>query len=347
MSDSTPARAIMRLAAAAGIAVAAGLSGVSFAHAQDDRCARLEAQLAAASVGGRANPTQISRYDAAIATQHTELDKAERQAERGGCLAGSASAICLGLLATRDRMERNLADLLATRDRMAAGMAAPRESERIAAAIEREGCRTATTVAQDNVRRLPPPISERQSGPNAGVRILGGSYSRTGESRRDERYRTVCVRMCDGYFFPVSQSATVAMFGHDESLCRARCPGTATELHFRATGQEPADMLSVASGRRYGEISTAFAYRRTDFPRPAGCGCNEAGGYAASGGERGWSELGAELRPSAEPAPEETAAVPEPRELPEDRRVRVVGPTFLPDREGAIDLRSPAPRPGP
>jgi hypothetical protein len=35
------------------------------------------------------------------------------------------------------------------------------------------------------------------------------------------------------------------------------------------------------------------------------------------------------------------------REKPEDRKVRVVGPKFLPDPSAAIDLQAPAPTKGP
>ncbi len=316
----------------------------SHAIAQSDRCARLEAQLAAASAGSRASPAQLGRYDAAIATQRGELEKADLQAGSAGCHSASGSAVCIGLESTRLRMARNLSDLIATRDRMMSAGTESREAERIEAAIRREGC-GGDTMAQ---RTLPPPISERPSGTvNQGVRILGGGYQTRQAALREERYRTVCVRICDGYFFPVSQSTTIAMFGHDEQLCSARCPGTRTELHFRSAGQEPAEMLSVATGQRYGSLQTAFSYRQTDFSRPQGCGCNGADGYAGpSSGERGWSELGADLRTSRD---EETSAVPEPAPAvdPADRRVRVVGPTFLPGPEEAIDLRAPAPRSGP
>jgi len=47
--------------------------------------------------------------------------------------------------------------------------------------------------------------------------------------------------------------------------------------------------------------------------------------------------------------PELTASVGAPTTLPpvEERRIRVVGPSFLPDPEAAIDLRAPAPNPVP
>jgi hypothetical protein len=344
MSESTPARRLRRTSIAA--AALAGMLGIALfspdALAQTDRCARLEAQLVAADAGSRSSPAQIGRYDAAVATQRAELDRADHQARSAGCDVRPGSPVCIGLDATRNRMARNLTDLVATRDRMRATAPDMRERGRIEAALDREGCRG----TEITTRNLPPPMSERQQGTvNEGVRILGGGYRSREAERPEERYRTVCVRICDGYFFPVSQSTTIAMFGHDEQLCSARCPGTRTELHFQSPGQEPATMLSVASGRPYGSLPTAFSYRDTEFARPAGCGCNSVDGTPARSEGRGWSELGAELRTRSEPE-DEKSALPEPSEPvdPADRRVRVVGPTFLPGPEEAIDLQAPAPR---
>ncbi len=331
----------MRPIAAALAAAALLWSGAALA--QSDHCARLNAELAAASVSARSNPAQLARYDAAIASQRDQIAQVEAQAASAGCGGASASSVCLGIEASRDRMQRNLLDLSATRDRMAAEEGLGTERARISAALAHANCGTASAAAPLQV-----------TAPNEGVRILGGRQQTiVGGSAQDQRYATVCVRLCDGYFFPLSRDATASMFGHDEQLCSARCPGTATQLHFRTPGQEPADMLSVSTGARYGNLPTAFAYRRTDQPRPAACGCSAVDTAAT---ERGWRELGEELRRAPEPAiTERTASVPTspaaeppaPPATPEDRRVRVVGPTFLPDPGQAIDLRAPAPAPVP
>ncbi len=324
----------MRPIAAALAAAALLWSGAALA--QSDRCARLSAELAAVSVSARSNPAQLSRYDAAIFSQRQQIEQVEAQAASAGCGGARPSSICLGIEASRDRMQRNLLDLTATRDRMAAEEGLGAERARISAALSDANCGTASATASPQV-----------AAPNEGVRILGGRQQTiVSGPAQDQRYATVCVRLCDGYFFPLSRDATASMFGHDEQLCSARCPGTATQLHFRTPGQEPADMLSVSTGARYGNLPTAFAYRRTDQPRPAACGCSAVDTATT---ERGWRELGDELRNSTAPASSErTASVPAPAQepapaTPEDRRVRVVGPTFLPDPGQAIDLRAPAP----
>ena len=44
-------------------------------------------------------------------------------------------------------------------------------------------------------------------------------------------YRTLCVRMCDGYYFPISSAATQDTLMHDADACSASC-GTEARLFF-------------------------------------------------------------------------------------------------------------------
>ncbi|RVD49639.1 DUF2865 domain-containing protein, partial [Mesorhizobium sp. M2D.F.Ca.ET.140.01.1.1] len=42
----------------------------------------------------------------------------------------------------------------------------------------------------------------------------------------DDEFRTVCVRTCDGYFFPMSNAASYGDFERDQKNCESSCPGT-------------------------------------------------------------------------------------------------------------------------
>jgi hypothetical protein len=63
----------------------------------------------------------------------------------------------------------------------------------------------------------------------------------------------MCVRTCDGFFFPVA--------GHDSSIrgtiCQASCPDGDTVLFEGSRIEDARD----AGGRRYGDLPTAFLYR--------------------------------------------------------------------------------------
>ena len=103
----------------------------------------------------------------------------------------------------------------------------------------------------------------------------------TGPSRFDERtwandeegeptYRTVCVRLCDGYFWPVSFATTEAYFDRDRAQCERGC-GTPAKLYvYRNPGADPEAMHDL-QGQPYSRLPTAFQFRTKFEPT---CKCN-------------------------------------------------------------------------
>lgn len=79
-------------------------------------------------------------------------------------------------------------------------------------------------------------------------------------------YRTLCVRTCDGYYFPISTVTTRHNFARDDSVCRSLCPNTEAMLYAHSAGSESENMYRVADGRSYKELETAFAYRKAYDP---------------------------------------------------------------------------------
>ena len=85
-------------------------------------------------------------------------------------------------------------------------------------------------------------------------------------------YRTVCVRRCDGYYFPVSFSTDAAGLEKDADACANLCPGTDMELFSHRTSTETAEqMVSVVDGTPYTELKNAFSHREKFDPS---CACN-------------------------------------------------------------------------
>ncbi len=75
-------------------------------------------------------------------------------------------------------------------------------------------------------------------------------------------YRTLCVRTCDGYYFPISYSATRSQFGTDAEVCKARCPGTETKLFVVKTpGEDGEQSFAPDSGEAYAKLPNALRYR--------------------------------------------------------------------------------------
>jgi hypothetical protein len=82
-------------------------------------------------------------------------------------------------------------------------------------------------------------------------------------------FRTVCVRLCDGYFFPISFATTPDRFAADEAVCRARCRTSARLYVYPNPGGEPEQMLDV-NGQPYTALKTAFLFR-TNYDESCTC----------------------------------------------------------------------------
>lgn len=81
-------------------------------------------------------------------------------------------------------------------------------------------------------------------------------------------YRTVCVRLCDGSFVPMSFSTTRDRFKADAVRCERSC-GAPSRL-FIGRPDVPMDDFVDIRGRRYADLPSAFLFRVTF---DAGCSC--------------------------------------------------------------------------
>ena len=88
-------------------------------------------------------------------------------------------------------------------------------------------------------------------------------------------YRTVCVRTCDGYFFPISFATSSARFGEDAAKCASMCGGAKTELFvYRLPGETLEDAKSL-SGASYNALPDALRYQR-EYVKGCTCQMQEA-----------------------------------------------------------------------
>jgi hypothetical protein len=75
-------------------------------------------------------------------------------------------------------------------------------------------------------------------------------------------YRTLCVRLCDGYYFPISAAASPNRFAADERACQSRCDGDVRLFYYSNAGGS-AETMRDRNGRAYSDLKTAFLYRTT------------------------------------------------------------------------------------
>lgn len=88
----------------------------------------------------------------------------------------------------------------------------------------------------------------------------GGDYDQTPKRSSLKTHRTMCVRLCDGYYFPISYSTTSSRFEDDERACERSCASPAKLYVYRNPGEEPEDMVSL-KGEAYSKLPTAFQFR--------------------------------------------------------------------------------------
>ena len=303
------------------------------------------------------------KYASAIERQKIQLRKAKSDQRRLGCSSGSiiviggANAKACGTLASViGRMERNLQVLDRKRREFAGGAPSGGQRKRLLAALDANGCNDRAAivpVAAARISRTPteetrtlPLGATPEGGGRLELRSLGGSSGHG-------NLRTVCVRTCDGGFFPISSGATPLDFRRDQKVCAMMCPETETQLFYQSmtNGQETGQMTSTVTGRAYQDLPNAFAYRSRDLSKPGSCGCNLSAYYqemikrekAAKGGEPESAVTTIETRPKKEETTVKTPARIEERVYdPAKSKVRTVGPAFLPENESAIDLGRPA-----
>jgi hypothetical protein len=73
-------------------------------------------------------------------------------------------------------------------------------------------------------------------------------------------FRTVCVRLCDGYYWPVSFATGRDRVAQDARQCDRSCPSRARLFMHRNPGETVEDLVDL-EGRPYRNLSVAFLYR--------------------------------------------------------------------------------------
>lgn len=365
-------------------------------------CRQLEAELATASGGGRP-AARSPRQEAAIARQREQLQAAKRQARSAGCgfkLFGGGSNSCGAINAKIAKMERNL-DALQRRRSNAAGSG--RSHKQIMAALRANGCRDEAVAGRQPARQDEGTRNLFDKLFGGGIRQRGsieelGEPVRRSDENRDARrasrepeggwvndngrirysaprgsYRTLCVRTCDGYYFPMSSSSSPSDFERDQANCQTSCPGTEVQIYYHRKELESEAMVSGLSGQPYADLPTAWLYKQPDAPSPAGCTC----GAVRNAGPKNFSIVAGNpppapvqsgpLTPHPRPDPaadpetlanshggldaetlRRMAVAPKSGKTPapgEEKKIRVVGPGFLPDPEAAADPQAPGQNP--
>lgn len=90
--------------------------------------------------------------------------------------------------------------------------------------------------------------------------------------------RTVCVRSCDGYVFPLGRLGARSDLPVHEAACAAACPNTPTRLFTLGAGETEFDRAVGLDGQPYRSLAVANLYRTK---RVEQCSCQPEQGVAA------------------------------------------------------------------
>src|SRR5712675_1191971 len=331
-------------------------------------CPRLEAQLATIDRGGGGDPAkeeQIRRYQDAAAKQQSELDRVTSQAKRMGCdssgffsLFSGQSAQCGPVNNQIQQMRANLEQITTSLERLRGGFGADRENQRRSILL---------ALAQSNCG---PQYANAVRGPGNFLDNLFGNNNYPGPPGADlgpqsGTLRTVCVRTCDGAYFPISFATVPARFPDDERTCKALCPAAEANLFtYRNPGEDINQAVSI-NGQPYASSPNAFRYRQEFNPS---CACKAAGqtwsdalksiddkAAAEQQGDiivteesakkmsrpqtkgtatrKGAAPAATTATAPAAPAPEASPpAADSTAAAPDNKPIRSVGPTFIPAR---------------
>jgi hypothetical protein len=238
-------------------------------------CVRLEAQLAVLNNGAANSPLadQIKRAEDAIAKQQADLDRTLAQAHKVGCagegffsLFSGFSPQCGPLTSKIDQMRGNLDRMMSDLEQLKSGNN-DQQGQRgaLIAQLAQNNCGSQYTEAA------------RAAGPQGFFEALlgGGTIANPdGNGAPAGTFRTVCVRTCDGFYFPISYSTVPSRFATDAQSCQRLCPGAPVALYTYHNPGEEIDQAVSADGAPYTALPNAFRYRKELV---SGCFCRRPG----------------------------------------------------------------------
>lgn len=236
-------------------------------------CLKLERRLVQESQGGNKARDRLPQIENDIREARRSLNKLERDLERGDCYEWFLfskqlrnSRACRQAVNDIDESKRRIAELEGQRHDIEATGGRSYQDE-IIRELARNNC--GPTYQQE---------ARRRDGAGSGLwqDEEGGGPISSGNGFRAlpyATYRTVCVRLCDGYYFPISFSTLPNHFQRDADACQSKCAAPAQLYYYQNPGGSVDQMVAYDGSQQYTKLKTAFLYRK-EFIN--GCSCKQA-----------------------------------------------------------------------
>jgi hypothetical protein len=233
-------------------------------------CVQLEQRLTAENQKGAQSRDLLPKLELEIKQLDRTYQTGTNQLERADCfeyflfsksLRGSKQ--CREMAGQIDAAKRRLGELETQRQQIL-GSSGRTYADDITRELARNNC--GGTYQQD---------ASRPGAPGAGSvwqDSEGGAASGGFGSSQYATYRTVCVRLCDGYYFPISFSTLPNRFTQDADSCQSKCAAPSELYYHPNPGGAMEQATSVSSQEPYTRLKTAFRYRKEYVQ---GCSCKE------------------------------------------------------------------------
>lgn len=298
------------------VALAAATTGLGFqtASAQTLDCGRLQQQIAQLGQGGG------NRYAAAARKQASELARTQAYAHQLACDSFTSffggNPQCGGLNQRIQQMQANLGqlqaaggsgqrgDLVARFNAYCRGGQPPRQ---------RGFFESIFGGGADEPRQAPLPdlTPDRERDQDDDVQAHGGGQA-------------VCVRTCDGGFFPLGISARHSANDLNQ-MCQALCPGTDTAVYTRNPDSDIKTAVGL-DGQPYVDMPNAMKFEKTFVPQ---CSCRPAGKSWAEALANAEEVLGNAHRGDIMVTPEKSDELSRPKLDPKTRSSLLRAPTAM------------------
>ncbi len=249
-----------------------GAPAVNWSQTRPSVCTQLEQRLSQETQRG--NPReQLPRIENDIRQADKALRTAQQNLEKSDCYEYflfsktlRRTQACIGLNGQVEQSRRQMSDLEAQRQQIL-GSSGRSYQDEIIRELARNNC--GPGYAQE--------ARKREGGGGSSIwadeeSAPGGSAGGFG-SLPYATYRTVCVRLCDGYYFPISFSTTPTHFQRDADACQSKCAAPVEMYYYQNPGGAVDQMTAFKSQEPYTRLKTAFRYRKELVQ---GCSCKTA-----------------------------------------------------------------------
>lgn len=233
-------------------------------------CLQLEQRLAQEANRGVQSRDILPRIEQDIRVADRQFQMAQSQLERADCYeyflfskSLRRTKRCVDLNAQAESAGRRLSELNAQRQQLMSS-----DSRSYQEDIVRELARNNCGASYQQQAKQYNPFSSIWQDEDSG-NTLNGQYGNLPFAT----FRTVCVRLCDGYYFPVSYSTLPNHFDRDAQVCESQCAAPAELFYHQNPGADMAQAVSHRTRQPYNALKAAFRYRK-EFVQ--GCSCKQA-----------------------------------------------------------------------